>query len=226
MTTKLLAFHNDPAVKAKYLKRVESHIKADRLVRGTGWDGFRGCAVGCTLEAYDHSRYPIELGISEWLARVEDTLFEGMSESKAATWPRDFLDAITPGVDLDRAKGPFLIMVLESTLTTFDHTKYPAVKAAIDSSIALWRRDDIGSAEWNGAAEAAAAAAEAARAARAAAWAAAAAARAAWAAAWAAAAWAATEAAARAAEAAEAAEAAARYDYFANELLRIIRELA
>jgi hypothetical protein len=28
--TQLLAFHNDPAIKAKYLERVEGHMKAAR----------------------------------------------------------------------------------------------------------------------------------------------------------------------------------------------------
>jgi hypothetical protein len=50
------AFHNDQAIKDKYIARVEAHIKADNLIRGTGWYGGKGCAVGCTLEAYDHIR--------------------------------------------------------------------------------------------------------------------------------------------------------------------------
>ena len=59
------AFHNDPAIKEKYLSRVRAHRAADELIRGTGWDGHRGCAIGCTLESYDHARYPIELGVPE-----------------------------------------------------------------------------------------------------------------------------------------------------------------
>lgn len=156
----MLAFHNDPAIKAKYLARVEGHIKADNLIRGTGWDGFRGCAVGCTLENYDHSQYPIELGIPEWLARVEDGIFEGMSDQKSRTWPKDFLDAIKSGADLEKAKAPFLVMVLEGALTTFDHRAFPHVRAAINGAIDLWRRNDIGSEEWRAAAWSARAAAE------------------------------------------------------------------
>jgi hypothetical protein len=261
----LQAFHNDQTIKDKYIARVEAHEKADRIVRGTGWDGERGGAVGCTLENYDPSRYPVELGIPEWLARVEDTLFEGMSAKKASTWPRLFLSAITPGDNLERIKAPFLIMVLESTLTAFDHDKFPDVKSAVDGSIALWKRDDIGSAAWTTAAEAAVRAAWAAsraavRAAEAASraavrataepaswasWAAEAASRAAEAASRAAeaaaeaaaepasraswAAWAAVRASAEAAwaaaEAAAWAEAeawAAKYDYFAEELLKML----
>ncbi len=208
--TQLRAFHNDPAVKKKYLARVAAHRKADELIQGDGWTGTKGCAVGCTLNAYDHSRYPIELGIPEWLARVEDKIFEGLSPTEAKKWPEAFLKAIKPGANLERAKGPFLIFVLKSALKQFDHKQFPNVKKAVDGSIALWKRKDIGSAEWNEAAEAEA---WAARAAAGAAWAAAAAAGAeAWAAA--------AEAAGAEAWAAE----AAAYKKFARELLKILAE--
>jgi hypothetical protein len=246
----MLSFYNDPAVKAKYLARIRAHEQADNIIRGTGWDGHRGCAVGCTLENYDHSRYPIELGVPEWLARLEDKLFEGMSAEKSKTWPRIFLDAVPIGISEERfeseVKAQFLIHILESVLKTFDHHKYPDVKKVVDASIALWKRDDIGSQSFENAARAAArkaawaaaaaeAAAEAAWAAAWAAWAAASAAWAAWAAAWAAAeaeaAWAARKAAAwaawaeaAAARAAAWAEAeAAKFDSFADYLLTLLK---
>ena len=223
------AFHNDQSIKDKYVKRVIAHQASDNLIRGTGWANGRGCAVGCTLENYDHSRYPIELGIPEWLARVEDTLFDGMSLEKSKTWPEVFLKSITVGDDLERVKAPFLIMVLESVLQTFDHDKNPEVVKAINGSIALWKREDIGSDDWNEAAESAAWAAEAAEAVGAAALAA----RAVWAAAWAAeeagAVWAVAWAvgAAEAAGAVWAVEAtgAAKYDYFADQLIEIIKKV-
>ena len=204
----LKAFHNDPAVKEKYINRVQAHIAADNLIRGIGWDNGKGCAVGCTLEAYNHSRYPIELGIPEWLARVEDTLFEGMSVEKSRTWPLKFLDAIKVGADLEKIKPLFLVMVLESALETFDHEEFPDVKNAIQGSIDLWKRNDIGSQDFLDAARAAA---------RAAAWAAA---RAAVRAEAAAAAWAEAWSAARSA----AAWSAAKYDYFADELLKMLKD--
>jgi hypothetical protein len=206
----LRAFHNDPSVKEKYLARVNAHMAADNLIRGVGWENGRGCAVGCTLEAYEHDRYETELGIPEWLARLEDQIFEGMSEEKSRTWPRDFLSAIPIGASLEKIKGPFLVIVLQSTLETFDHEKFPAVKAAIDGSIALWQRNDIGSDSWAAARDSA------------------------WAAAWAAtgdagdAAGAAGDAAGAAGAAAWAAgdAGAAKFDYFADELLKLLREAA
>ena len=62
-------------VKEKYLSRVVAHRKADNIIQGLGWEEGRGCAVGCTLENYDHWRYPIELGLPEWLAHLEDRIF-------------------------------------------------------------------------------------------------------------------------------------------------------
>ena len=57
------SFHGDVKVKVKYINRVKAHQLADNLIKGQGWENGKGCAVGCTLEAYDHSRYEVELGI-------------------------------------------------------------------------------------------------------------------------------------------------------------------
>jgi hypothetical protein len=99
----LRAFHGDPAIKAKYIARVRQHRLAEHLTKGIGWEPEtqRGCAIGCCLEAYDHSRYPIELGLPEWLARLEDAIFEGLPIAEAQAWPEAFLEAIHPGADLE-----------------------------------------------------------------------------------------------------------------------------
>ncbi len=226
----LRAFHGNSAIKVDRLARVAAHRAADDLQRGMTGEGGKGCAVWCTLDAYDHARYPIELGIPEWLARVEDTLFEGMSIGRAMGWPTDFLEACAVGADLECAKAPFLIHVLRSTLKHFDHAANPQVVAAVEGSIALWGRTDIGSADWESAWSAARSAAEsadsAAESARSAAWSA-------WSAAWSArsAAWSAWSAAESADSAAESARSAAwsawsaAYDEFADTLLTILREI-
>jgi hypothetical protein len=164
--------------KADFVKELEVHQKADRFAKGLygNMEGFtKGCAVGCSLESIartkklkfrydDHSLYPVHLGIPEWLARVEDSIFEGLPLERSKKWPVEFAQAINEGADLEKVKGPFLISTLKETLKTFDHSAYPDVKAAVDGSIALWEREDIGSAEWTKAA-ARAGAAEAAEAA-------------------------------------------------------------
>jgi hypothetical protein len=97
---KLLAFHNDPKIKEKYLDRVSQHEKLDEIIKGTYWSEGKGCAVGCTIEGSDHSRYEKELGIPTIIAYLEDELFEEMSNNKAKAFPRRFLEAIPVGADL------------------------------------------------------------------------------------------------------------------------------
>ena len=92
-------FHNDIKIKEKYVKRLKEHSKADEIIQGTGWENGKGCAVGCTLENYEHSQYPIELGIPEWLAYLEDSIFEGLENKEAVLFPVEFLEAIPVGVD-------------------------------------------------------------------------------------------------------------------------------
>lgn len=45
------SYHNNPAIKQKYIDRVKEHQRLDNLVQGYGyWENGKGCAVGCTLE--------------------------------------------------------------------------------------------------------------------------------------------------------------------------------
>lgn len=240
----MLSFHNDQSVKDKYLSRVRAHATADAIMQGTGWRNGKGCAVGCTLENYDHSRYPIELGIPEWLARVEDTLFEGMAPDRAKLWPVQFLEAVPLGVDLDPLRYDFLLVVLKKALATqekntnFDQTKYPEVAAAIAETVNVLKtcvrlaeaREPCGSDKWSAARSAAKAtwlaALSATRSAEKAAWSAA---RSAEEAAWSAtrspglSAWLATRSVAWSAAWAAAREAHETFAHFADELITILR---
>ncbi len=158
----MLAFHGDPAVKAKYLSRVAAHRAADQLIQGTGWNGRRGCAVGCTLESYNHSRYPIELGIPVELARLEDRLFELLPVADAMAWPERFLSAIEPGANLSKVWTQWAIWMLvdpEHGLIRFAG-KRDDVRAAIQQVADLYRNGGT-AAEFRKARSAAAAAAAA-----------------------------------------------------------------
>lgn len=139
MSTSLRAFHNDPKIKRKYLSRVRAHRKADEIIKGQYWQDGKGCAVGCTVHSDEHSAYETELGIPEWLAILEDTLFEGVSTEYSKTWPENFLKSINIGADLETIKSTFLIYVLEDALKVFDHRRYPSVKRSIINVISLYR---------------------------------------------------------------------------------------
>ena len=102
----MLAFHNDQAIKDKYVYRVLMHQKADQIVKGIYWQRTgrgnegRGCAVGCTLHSGNHNTYETELGIPEVLAHLQDAIFEGLPIERAKEFPLQFLRAIPVGADL------------------------------------------------------------------------------------------------------------------------------
>lgn len=110
------SFHGDPAIKEKYLSRVIAHRKADAIIQGTGWENGKGCAVGCTLESYDHSRYPIELGLPKWLAHLEDAIFERLEKEEAKLWPEKFLAAIPVGVCVEDVEHKLAILRMDKLI--------------------------------------------------------------------------------------------------------------
>lgn len=136
----MLAYHGQQEIKDKYLARVRAHRAADELVQGTGWEDGKGCAVGCTLESYDHSRYPLELGIPLHLAHLEDRLFELQTPAEAQFWPERFLAAIRPGADLGKVWPQWAAwMLVDPDHGVIRHAKKDATRAAIERVAHLWR---------------------------------------------------------------------------------------
>ena len=123
----MLAFHSKSSVKAKYLRRVRAHAKADQIIHGKYWERGKGCAVGCTIHSAEHGAYETELGIPLMLARLEDTLFEGQTNGKAKTFPVRFLAAIKPGADLSTVGWKFLHWLLTEELSGREHPQVGAV---------------------------------------------------------------------------------------------------
>ena len=270
----MLAYHGSQSLKNKLLTQIEIHRKADAIVAGTygKLNGqWKGCAVGCSVRSLDiidgklgdcinnawaeniHQRLSERMGIPLELARLEDTIFEGLPESGPkgkvrAHWPTQFAYAINPGADLTLVWPKFAVRMLKRCVGYAGSNERSVT--AINGVIALFERRIAGGvvtlAEWqtarvyaaaaaHAAAHAAAAHAAAHAAAAYAAYAADAADAAADAAAHAAAdyaaaayaAYAADAAAAYAADAADAADAAARKHEFArmaDDLLELLRE--
>jgi hypothetical protein len=98
------AFHGDSAVKEKCLARLKAHHEADEIIQGTGFENGHGCAVGCTLNNYDHSAYENELGLPRWLAHLEDRIFEGLPAKDAQQFAVDFLEAVPVGADVEKVR--------------------------------------------------------------------------------------------------------------------------
>lgn len=126
MTKQLLSFHNDVSIKAKYVARLEEHHQLDKIIQGVGYnDNGRGCAVGCTLENYDHDRYPIELGLPVWLAHLEDGILEALPKEKVPQFAVDFLQSIPVGVCVENVKWRLAILRHKKSLVLLADNKEP-----------------------------------------------------------------------------------------------------
>lgn len=188
----MLAYHNDPKIRARYIARVKRHQKADAIVQRYGyWKDGKGCAVGCTLHSDDHGQYPVELGIPEELAHLEDYFFEQLPVKAARQWPLRFLSAAKTGADLSRVYDQWTVWNLTDPehgvlrLVSNDFPEVQRVVQAVADGAAAGQRVDAGrerqaaeaaaaasAAAWDAASDAAWAASDAAWAARNSAWAA------------------------------------------------------
>ena len=115
------AFTGTPVSKAQLLASLTQHQEQDRFRTGQFWNDVprTGCGVGCTIHDFapgseaDHAQYEVLFGIPAELAVLEDHLFEHMhSTQHRRQWPREFIDAIPEGADLDRAAGRFIRLTL------------------------------------------------------------------------------------------------------------------
>jgi hypothetical protein len=59
-----------------------------------------------------HAEYEPRFGIPQMLARLEDTIFEGLPNAEAKKWPIEFMSAIKPGADLSCVGWQFLHWML------------------------------------------------------------------------------------------------------------------
>ncbi len=126
----LTSYKNDKGLKEIFVDEIIRHREADMIIQGTyGKENgtWKGCAVGCSIHSLnlklgkdydtsDHSVYEKELGIPEWLARLEDTIFEGLTVEESKSWPEKFAKAIPVGVNLEPVKWKFCSFILKENI--------------------------------------------------------------------------------------------------------------
>ena len=110
-----------------YLDRLAAHRAADEIIQGQGWDGSKGCAIGCTLNAYDHEAYERELGVPMVLAHLIDAIHEGLPLSAAKDWPARVLAAVPTQVDLSMVWPRFAIWLLTVECASESGTRVAAL---------------------------------------------------------------------------------------------------
>ena len=123
----MLTYQNDKKFKKEMVSEMVWHRKQDNLIKGTYAKNGKFCAVGCGVESLnrrkgleikhdDHAAYAKALGIPEWLARLEDTLFENLPSEESKEFPVKFLRAIPVGVDLEPVKWRFCAFILKENI--------------------------------------------------------------------------------------------------------------
>jgi hypothetical protein len=153
------AYHGREDLKAAVLAQIGEHESADRVISGTyalfdsGTNRFAGgCAVGCTLESLrvieglehiehsNHELYVRYLGVPEALARLEDSIFEGLEDDDQLAWPRRFATAIRPGADLSMVIPRWLHWLLSNPNGPVQAqcVKHPRVAASVNAVAALY----------------------------------------------------------------------------------------
>jgi len=154
----LKAFLNDKKIKQKYIKRLEQHYKHDEIIKGKYWEDGKGCAVGCTVHSDSHKCYESELGIPEWLAYLEDRLFEGMTNDKAKEFPLRFIKAIPVG--FENWQHVYHQICIYNLTEICQDTDNKIVHKAISDIITLHRNEETDKKKWSAAWSAARSAAE------------------------------------------------------------------
>ncbi len=126
------SYLDSPTLKKRFVAEIEKHRKADQIEQGNYGrqnGAWKGCAVACSLrslaiidgdelttEYSRHKDYEAKLGVPEWLARLEDTIFEGLPKKEAMQWPTAFAKAIPVGIDLEPIKHKFCAFILSRNI--------------------------------------------------------------------------------------------------------------
>ena len=126
----LQAFNNDETFRQQMVEAAVAHRLADEFIAGTyvdhGRSTFRGCSVGCSLydvqvlrgyprlaDYGDHALLARELGLPQFLVRLQDAIFEGLPETERYQWTERLYRAIPVGADLVPTLPKFLLRVLD-----------------------------------------------------------------------------------------------------------------
>ena len=155
----LIAYKNDPKLKAMLVKEIAWHKEQDMIIQGEyGKENgkWRGCAVGCSIHSLnlklktsyrydDHSVYESALGIPIVLARLEDRIFEGLDKKIALNFPLQFAKAINVGADLSMISYKFLHwLLIDKKNGVINFTKKDNVIKSIEDVADLFKKHIAG----------------------------------------------------------------------------------
>jgi hypothetical protein len=150
---KLQAFHNNPQLQQEFLSRSKSHYDADELIHGVYWENGKGCAYGCMTHSRNHKDLESLYGMPEWLGRLIDVLFEGMSNKHSKKFYLDFIVTVANPSFLGFSNWQHMyhqlcIHISEKECKNIDH---PLVRQAIHDIIILHKTEETDKEKWSAA---------------------------------------------------------------------------
>jgi hypothetical protein len=166
MTTQILAWHGDPALKAEAVALMIAHRAADDFIQGAftqlSETGFRGCFHGCltteklaaeanlAVTDYLRSAAPIDYhgegeqiwGIDRKVGYILDRTFEAMPDSEHGDFAVAATQAIPVGADLSRVIDRWLLDILADPEMGVRGliADGSAQRTAVDAVVALYER--------------------------------------------------------------------------------------
>ena len=172
------AFRNSEEFKNELIGLAALHREQDQYIKGEYGKmngSFKGCSVGCLIydinkregtdSSYsDHGFLAEQLGVPEFICRLQDSILEGLPEPLNTEWTERLLKAIPVGVDLTPVLPKFLLGTLDKLPETDRQDVVESIKGvkAVLENRSVTGNPDLAAAEAARAARAARAAAEAA----------------------------------------------------------------
>src|SRR5690242_11811924 len=150
MSEAIRAYHGDPAIKAFHVSLARHHYEADMLLAGTYGEQnggtFRGCSIGCMAHdikpgATDdlHAIVAEHAGWPEWLARLNDSIFEGLPQGERERFHVELREAVPVGANLEPVRHLLAMRRIDRLIATQEQAfaaQMGDVRAAIGQVLA------------------------------------------------------------------------------------------
>jgi len=95
--------------KAHWIKVMQEHQDADRIIQGLWWSDGKGCFFGCAMQTQQDvvRTASKEMNLPSWLVVVLERMFEHLPRDKALTFPVRALEAIPTDTDISSLHNNF-----------------------------------------------------------------------------------------------------------------------
>ena len=155
----ILAFHNEPSLKASVMERLREHRRLDQIAQGFYFDGKnRGCHLGCLTHTNEGTHVTAErlFGIEQRIGYWLEAVFEGLPASDCAEWVIASTEVIPVGADMSKCHHHFAAWLFsESNLLTITDINREAIASVRRLHCRAAQGSTVSNEEWSAARSAA-----------------------------------------------------------------------